>query len=293
MYTPNLFSNDLYKLWNDPANTQDSNNKIDKDIKNKLYAPPLSAYSTDFPGASLYHLQYTINSTSKNSQIFENTPLTQSKRAQLAKIRNTGYTTIRPIGIIQTLEEIELEKNYYNSEEHSINSQGGEGDAATAIENSNDPVTGVNGSTVSIQQQIQSQSDQQSEIDLDAQILNADDMYSASDDDDDVDDINENFLNEPEEDSLRVRVGATMDDEGFMAATEIEYQDDHSLNSETHNVMLMGSGTSGASTNTQFNSSANTGHTVITNATTTTDSSLLRIDEQNENDYSEQDMVVD
>ena len=242
MYTPNLFSNDLYKLWNDNGSAQETNSRIDKDHRNKLYAPPLSAYSTDFPGASLFHLQYTINSTSKNSKLFENSPLTQSKRTQLAKIRNTGYTTIRPIGIIHTLEEIELEKNYYSLEEHSLNANGG-GDAGAAIENSNEASVGINGSTISIQPQ----DDQQSEIDLDAQILNADDMYSASDDDeddvivvnDDDDDENEDLLNEPEEDILRGRIGATMDEEGFMAATEIEYQDDHSLNSETNNGMLM------------------------------------------------------
>ncbi|RCK62435.1 hypothetical protein Cantr_09115 [Candida viswanathii] len=285
MYTPNLFPNDLYNLWSDNDKPPESA-KLAKEHRNNLYAPPLSAYSTDFPGASLYHLEYTINSTSKNTQLFANTPLTQSRRAQLAKIRNTGYTTIRPIGIIQTLEEIELEKNYYSLEEHSLNANAG-GEATAAIENSSDPAVGVNGSTISIPQHGQAPEDQHSEVDLDAQILNADDMYSASDDD------NDDSFNEPEEDSLRGRVGATMDDEGFMAATEIEYQDDHSLNSETHNGMLMGSGTSGASASTQFNSSTNTGRTITTNATTATSGSLLPIDEQNENDYSEQDMIVD
>ncbi|KAL6454509.1 hypothetical protein SBY92_003975 [Candida maltosa Xu316] len=270
MFSSDLFPNDLYSLWND--NQQSHHKKLDKN----LFAPPLSAYSSDLPGASRYHLEYTITSSSKNSRLFTNTPLTQSKQSQLAKIRNTGYTTIRPIGIIQTLEEVDLDKNYYNNNPNDSEDPASAA-AAAAIENSSDAVLGMDGSTLSIHQQLMPQED----VDLDAQILNVDDMYSESDDDDD-ENSGGDLINEPEENSLRARVGVTMDDEGFMAA-EID------LNSETHNGMLMNSG----STSTIFNSNVNTGRTLTTNPTTTASGSLMPINEQNENDYSEQDMVVD
>ena len=271
MYSSNPFPSDLYSLWNRKTRDSKMSSKGEQEHVKNLYAPPLSAYSSDFPGGSLYQLEYTINTTTKSSPLFTNTPLTQLKHAQLAKIRNTGYATIRPIGIVQTMEEIELEKVYYSLDEQTMDP------AVVAIENSSDAIVGANASTISIQQQIQ-----QPEIDLDAQVFNADEIYTGTDDERDS-------LDELDVQHMHGQVGITMDDEGFMAA-EVEYQEDHSLDSVPNTGILINSSNSG--TSTTFNSNTNTGRTGTTNPTTTS-GSLLPIDEQNENEYSEQDMIVD
>ncbi|EGW34318.1 uncharacterized protein SPAPADRAFT_149025 [Spathaspora passalidarum NRRL Y-27907] len=317
MYAPSSFHIDLYSLWNGVSShptlipnesnesksnaepqTRSTNNGVTTSDQrkhiNNLFAPPLSAYSANYPGACSFQLEYTMRrGTQHNSKMFSITPSTQANIEQLDVIRNYGYNTIRPIGINKTMEEIEFENSgqFTVTDEQSygagVNNTGAEnsGDQQDQQDNSNNTLllgSNLNASGLTFQL-----GDESREVDLDAQILNADDLYSgAEDEDDDVD----------SEADTGFRTNLV--DEGFMAS-EVEYQDDHSLNSEINSTYVVNSGGSSS----LFNSNNASGRTIPTNPTTASAPGInnsyymQRIHEEghNENDpdYSELDMVVD
>ncbi|KAI5963608.1 uncharacterized protein KGF55_002488 [Candida pseudojiufengensis] len=211
-------------------------------------APALSSFTADFPGPNLSE----VNNSNDLSLLLK------VKQQQLDNIRLTGYSIIRPIGITKTMAEIDYLKeqnsNIVNDESYNNISEAAENSRIEEAE------------TLPLQQ------------DLDAQILNADETLNSEDFEED-----ENSISDEPSFQARQNLHIQNVDEGFMAA-DVEYQDDHSLNSETNTNILMNSGaTTGLITQ----------RTATTNPTTAT--SLRTVEERyvDENDYSEQDMLVD
>lgn len=326
MYSSNLFTNDLFKLWNNdeeedltwdsvrhgirgnqtaiqnPSNSSTNNpteQLLDEHKKylRLLFAPPLLAYSAEYPGANSSHLDYNIQtatsipsikgpngvplSTTSSSTIAStsvsrrmaymkmNTPLTQLKIDQLELIRNTGYSTIRPIGIDMTMEEADMEEARRF--------------AASQAEQQYDDPSYIH---TTENEQVMS-NDSREEVDLDAEVVNADEEEENFEDFEDDDseyladelririagaesfeDEDEDSRIEPEEAGLRVRsrfgsanslrlsqmrpilervlqapVHSNLVDEGFMA-DDVEYQNDHSTVDPSLHQMLIDSGTS-------------------------------------------------
>ncbi|KAK6458926.1 Apc15p protein-domain-containing protein [Scheffersomyces xylosifermentans] len=349
MYSPNLFPKDLYMLWNheetnktlrsqEPINqgssqhqsrhtstsnqnTRSTNEQVLADQRKylrSLFAPPLSAYTAEYPGASSLQLDYIIQSTSSmtgftpstGASILTTTPLAQSKVEQLERIRNTGYTTIRPIGIDRTMEEIDYDDaGHFNVSEQQYDDPS----YVNTAENTHTG-TGVNGSSnLSLSQQMEvigGEESREAEVVFDGEVSLSEDDGLEEEDDDPLFESTE-----PEEESLRrhsrFRLPSeepgyrdSLEDEGFMA-DEVEYQDDHSLNADTNQYMFINSG---ASSTTVTSANLNSGRTVITNPTSFSSPlqtsvnqsanafSLNRIDEiqdENEQDHSDLDMVVD
>lgn len=150
MYTPNLFPNELFKLWNNDDSSKlkclrqfknldhnfNMNNwlnigqervsnfcelndlKVEKKRKHYqlLFAPPLSSYSAESPGPTLIQLDYMIQTAfcvpgiKSSLPIFMTTPLIQKKLKLMQQVRNTGYSTIKPLGIEKTLQKLDFEK---------------------------------------------------------------------------------------------------------------------------------------------------------------------------------------
>lgn len=339
MYAPNLFSHDLFALWNQTENEDKQreqarrninggngngpvgsngvignsgnggNSSVEVDSQRKqlrlLFAPPLLAYSAEYPGASLAQLEYTIQTTAcfNGSYKYTTSPLIQQKIDQLEQIRNTGYSTIRPIGIEKTLQEVDYEESrqshtsYQQLEEHSYL------DTAenTNTEDHSVPTPGP-----------------REEVDLDAQIVNADESQNLDEFEDDDDDGGEgevqfhededsemlesiehdvsNLLHRrpllltllpPQPSEHQDMFRDSMEDEGFMA-DEVEYQNDHSLNADSNSIlhMLTNSGTTTSATN------MNSGVSIATTNMTTLPSffeissglpNYRRLDENSEN----------
>ncbi|ODV79902.1 uncharacterized protein CANTADRAFT_48735 [Suhomyces tanzawaensis NRRL Y-17324] len=331
MYSPNLFTNDLYKLWthdsakdsikafeefrnggsnkpNEPPSSQPSSSArsneqlIEEQRKylRLLFAPPLLAYSADIPGASLSQLEYTIQnsaslpglrpSVSISALEVTTTPLTQLKMHQLEQIQNTGYSTIRPIGIHRTMEEIEFdEARRFNTSDQQIDDQS----YIHTAENTNTEGqgAGVNGSNVSMRDV------QGEEVDLDAEVRNMDDEQNE---DSFADDSRLDSYEDEADLRIQNQERANLVEEGFMA-DEVEYQDDHSL--AVDNIqMLMNSGTVRSS----LMSTLDSGASLATNVTSLTGESGVVgggdanfssarecVGQENDEDQSDLDMVIE
>ncbi|CAN3353070.1 hypothetical protein DICA3_A03620 [Diutina catenulata] len=156
------------------------------------YAPPLSAFSPETPGGNPHELEYIIEANSQQ-RLNLTTPLVQKKRDELRNIARMGASTLRPIGIGRTMDEIEAEQKKKQ--------------AAAATQNEPEPERGPPPEIA--QMQIL-------EVDLDQDVVEMDGG--------DVDDSM--FVSEEEN-------GGENDEEndGFMAE-EVEYQADHSLDYE-------------------------------------------------------------
>lgn len=116
MFTPAVLSSDIYGLWRSPRRSLGDKGGVsgDEDSKNvtgnrSLYAPPLLAYSADYPGASLYQLEYTI-AAQEGTAGSSLPPQTHRKLERLQRIRNTGMSTIVPIGMTKTMRQMEAER---------------------------------------------------------------------------------------------------------------------------------------------------------------------------------------
>ncbi|CCG20605.1 hypothetical protein CORT_0A02140 [Candida orthopsilosis Co 90-125] len=284
MFSSDLSPRGIHHLWSNDNNhslfnsSQHSTNNSETKHYNKLFAPPLSSYTAAFPGPDPLQLEYLqILRSDKPQPSFDDLSLLmQMKEQRLMKIRNTGYSTIRPIGIGKTMEELDYAQRGYSMVEDSAMNNN------VAAENSNEEEM----STLPLNLA------EQEEVDLDAEILDADELQSDDDDDDDDNDDDLNLQHSDDHDGshhLRRNQGYIMDDEGFMAA-EVEYQDDHSLNSETNTHMLISSAVTASVLPTHTTGN----RTSTTNPTTAP--SFQTLEEQhfdNENEYSEQDMLVD
>ncbi|CUM53750.1 uncharacterized protein AC631_00277 [Debaryomyces fabryi] len=330
MYSPTLFSDSLYKLWRRDDDGMDSsdfhkrsltmhnansnntnangattsnnnnNNATQEQLEDQrrhirlLFAPPLLAYSAEYPGASLSQLEYTISNRSGNKQDLPLlTPLIQRKLDRLQQIRNIGYTSIIPAGVGKTMEQIDFEE----ARHHNMSEQQEESFIPTA-ENGDVPDSSING--------IHNQSineEEEPEIDLDANIPNADDVTN---DDDDFDDDDFGEVQE-EQDEIDLDDHGLDEDEGFMAE-EVEYQDDHSIVTDHIPNMMINTGTTATTVNTNLNS----GRSIATNPTSINSTSPISIanpnssnlystgqgyrnenDENNQNDQSDLDMIID
>lgn len=245
MYSPSVLSTDLYSLWRTPENGLYKNG--DEEHKSghnhrSLYAPPLLAYSAEYPGASLYQLEYTI-STQEGTRGANLPPQTHRKLERIQRIRNTGYTSLIPIGLKKTMRQIDAERA------HNV---GGDEDDEPEITHMAENVPGehlrrpngaVEGGELANEDmmnntdsQINSNSnsnmmsrsnDMGSSIDLDAGVPNMDELNSSNGtfvtEDDEIDN---------EEEPIAPHLGDLLnEDEGFMA-DEVEYQEDHSFASE-------------------------------------------------------------
>ncbi|KAI3403787.2 hypothetical protein KGF56_003422 [Candida oxycetoniae] len=312
MYSADLYPRSLHGLWNERAGsssifkpTSSTRNRADSNQLKRLYAPPLSAYTADFSGPDPLRLEYSLKSRSDGFNRIEDLgPLLCLRNHQMEKVRTTGYSVLRPLGIGRTMEELQ----FANSQLSHIDDVSANN---IAEENSNDGE--MNTLPLNLEA---ANTNSNHEIDLDAQILNADELNSENNDDDDDDDDeydndndNDNnndeeeeeeeeeedgddFLDrdsEPEESNLRARKRSIVtDEEGFMAS-EVEYQDGYSLLSDTNTNMVMSSG----ATTGLFSNQAGETRTSTTNPTT---AASIRTEEHeffNENDYSEHDMLVD
>ncbi|KAI5948840.1 hypothetical protein KGF57_005238 [Candida theae] len=291
MFLSDLSPHGIHHLWSDESistpisssryTTTANNNSETKKQYNKLFAPPLSSYTAAFPGPDPFQLEQLqiLRSDKPQPSIDDLTLLIRVKEERLMRIRNTGYSTIRPIGIGRTMEEIDYAQRGYTAiEDSAINNN-------VAAENSNEEEMSTMPLNVG----------EQEEVDLDAEILDADALQSdeeeeeeeeEEDDDDDEEDGDQSI---PAQHYIPRDQGYVLDDDGFMAA-EVEYQDDHSLNSESSTHILMSS----AITASVLPTRATGNQTSATNPTTAP--SFQTIEEQHfddENEYSEQDMVVD
>lgn len=85
MYSPNFNITNTYELW-------------DKQ-KPELVQPPLSAYSSEFPGVTNYQSNYPYSLS------------TQIKLNRLNQIKYFGYKSLKPIGINKTMEQMDHENN--------------------------------------------------------------------------------------------------------------------------------------------------------------------------------------
>lgn len=333
MYSPTLFSNDLYRLWsydessirygdankksqsghNATSHHGNTNNNTNNNINNVtqeqleehrrhlrlLFAPPLLAYSAEYPGASLSQLEYTIStqSGSKNDLPLL-TPLIQRKLDRLRQIRSIGYTNIVPVGIGKTMEQIDYEE----SRQFNLSEQQDES-CIPAAENGDAPDSSINGAANNSSNN--HRVEEPIEVDLDANILNADDQTN---DDDDFGEVDFGEVQE-EQEEIDLDDHSLNEDEGFMAE-EVEYQDDHSI--VTDNVvpnLVINSGTTATTINTNMNS----GRSIGTNATSINSTSPIGLmnhnssnlystghgfandndENNNENDQSDLDMVID
>lgn len=103
-------------------------------------------------------------------------------------------------------------------------------------------------------------------VDLDADVPNADE----EDEDDELDDSEETQAGNDEAD---IDDNVINEDEGFMAE-EVEYQDDHSILTDSRSPgLLANSGTTG--TTDSMHTNINSGRSVMTNPTSVTTSSLI------------------
>ncbi|KAI5967685.1 hypothetical protein CANMA_002865 [Candida margitis] len=279
MFSSDLSPRGIHHLWSTNNNSsllnsshQHSTNNSETKYHHKLFAPPLSSYTAESPGPDALQLEYLQISHPDKPQpsVDDLALLMRMKEQRLMKIRNTGYSTIRPIAIGKTMEELDYaQRGYSVAEDSAVNNN-------VAAENTNEEEM----STLPLINA------EQEEVDLDAEIFNADESQSEDEDDD----INLVDSDDPDLSHHMQRTqGYIMDDEGFMAA-EVEYQDDHSLNSETNTHILMSSAVTASILPTRTTGN----RTATTNPTSAP--SLQTLEEQqfdNENEYSEQDMLVD
>lgn len=309
MYTPNLFPNDIFSLWSkegsnnhsrlyelDPKSGSHEEEQLEDQRKHlrSLFAPPLVAYSAEYPGASVSQLEYTIKTQTTgllNAPLL--TPLAQRKLERARKIRNLGYSSIIPIGVEKTMEQIDYEESRrYNLNEQEDQSYPPTAENSTA-NNSLNPASGP-----------------QDEVNLDDDIINSDEYNQMSDDFDDNDDLSEAVGN--------TRYEAASDDEtlagfgddvlnaddGFMA-DEVEYQNDHSLIHDGSPAILLNTG---STTTTMSSNIVNSARTIPSNATSPLTGfeasgvsgrieAIRECDEENdeneENNDSHHDMVID
>lgn len=258
-----------------------------------LFAPPLLAYSAEYPGASLSQLEYTIiNQTGNKDELPLLTPLIQRKLDRLQQIRNIGYTNIVPIGVGKTMEKIDMEE----ARHFNMSDQQEESFIPTA-ENGDGPDSSINGA---VNHNVNE--DDNEEIDLDANIPNAD--VTNEDDDFEEDDFGEI---QEEQEEIDLDYHSLNEDEGFMAE-DVEYQDDHSIVTEHAPNMMISSGTTATTINTNMGS----GRSIGTNPTSISSTSPISIvnpatsnlysmgegyrnenNENNQNDHSGLDMVID
>lgn len=188
-------------------------------VEANQYAPPLSAYLTEECGPSAVYTEY--NTTKQLAVVTGSTdvPLLSPhllRRLQtLRRIRATGYTKIAPIGIGRTMAQIDSEAQVEDEDSQYIqeNLVQGSTHAETltdlaAVNNNRSNVVNLDSAT----SMIPNDNILGIEHDLDAQVVDADasEVYS-----DDLDGHHESIGHD-----------------GFMAE-DVEYQNDHSLGSET------------------------------------------------------------
>lgn len=259
MYSPALFTSDSFNLWN-PASYSSTKPNDTEDTKQArhLFAPPMQAYSTDFPGAYVHELEYTIQTmTSTKSKMGLITPLVQRKIDQLESVRNFGYNSIRPVGINKTLEELEFEQMKRNNMSEVDDS------SYHTIENTNN-------------------SRAEPEQDLDAQIENFDDGDTSGD----VEVVNNNINIS---NNVVLNNNDILSDDGFMA-DDVEYQVDHSLNHQQDIAV--------SPTFTSNMRSATTNQTTLPSATSPVAVSAMQnenghANENEEHENEDMDMTMD
>ncbi|CAK9436260.1 uncharacterized protein LODBEIA_P08180 [Lodderomyces beijingensis] len=290
MNSHDLYPRSLHGLWMGDSGSSSIFKSISKQSdqiqSDRLYAPPLAAYTANSPGPDPIQMEFLLNAKSSFSSLgLEKVgPYLVKKKLQSEAIRSTGYSTIRPIGIGKTMEELDYANPQYSRIDESGINLGAEN--TIEGESSTLPLVGLGAIN-------------DRELDLDAEILDADGINSDNEDEGEEDIFEESIErdSEPEEADLRARVRPIVvhddddddDDEGFMA-DDVEYQDDHSLESETNASILMNSGAIPAITSAQIGGARSS----FTNPTTA--ASGRTGDEQhydNENEYSEHDMLVD
>ncbi|RLV84978.1 hypothetical protein JA9_000250 [Meyerozyma sp. JA9] len=245
MYSPSVVTTDLYSLWRTPdAGVGDRNGTAgDEEHRSghnnrSLYAPPLSAYSAEYPGASLYQLEYTI-STQEGTRGANLPPQTHRKLERIQRIRNTGYTSLIPIGMKKTMRQLDAERAHNAGIDeddepeitHMAENVPGErvGRPNGAAEGGDSEVNNTDSNIVSNSNSnmMSRSNDMGSSIDLDAAVPNMDELNSSNGtfvtEDDEIDN---------DEEPIAPHLGDLLnEDEGFMA-DEVEYQEDHSFASE-------------------------------------------------------------
>lgn len=245
MYSPSVLSSDVYSLWKAPERSLGSSGTANgedehKSVQNSrsLYAPPLMAYSAEYPGASLYQLEYTI--ASQNGTVGNRLPPhSQRKLERLQRIRNTGYNSIIPIGMKKTMRQLDAERTQSaaaDADDAEItnmaeNVHGEHLNQAAGGANGRDQTAEAmttslesHGNSNSMSNMMSRTTDPGSSINLDAEMPNMDDSDTQSG----------TFLSEEGEysDAPAPHVGEMInEDEGFMAE-EVEYHEDHSFASE-------------------------------------------------------------
>lgn len=274
MYTPKLFSDNIFKLWNstdeDTENSRNRNgngvniyngpsmqeqNENDRKNVRQLFAPPLLAYSAEIPGASILQLEYTIRTRCGNQEEMPFlTPNVQRKLDKMRQIRYTGYRKFVPIGLNQTMEEMAIKREQ------------GARDSEDSYSHTAENLDRIpNSSLDGIQQEEATNSGVEgegaAEVDLDDDIPDVDVQDSLEDDDDYGEGAGEE-LREEDIGYDEVNEDEFNEDEGFMAA-DVEYQNDHGISNEYNSPnILINSGTT-TTTMSNFNS----GRSSVTNPT--------------------------
>lgn len=156
---PNLIPRDIHHLWMQPNERSSSKNKLDprhninrrtqeddNDMSQRQrisYAPPLSAYSSERPGAMISTKDSNnTTSTDYNDLIFSDI---EHKMRQIRSIRTLGDSYLAPVGIGKTMktlyEEQEIKKQMdqqYQAEAPTAENLLGEGDNAIEDEDDED-----------------------------------------------------------------------------------------------------------------------------------------------------------
>lgn len=322
MYSPQIFSSGLYELWRRDNKGQGSINQVRNHIgegtgalngspnndnhddeqegeeqniiMRNLFAPPLLAFSAEFPGASTLQLEYTISQSQVRSGMPLVTPLTQKRMEAFQKIRSIGYRRFAPLGINKTMEQIDIESSkQHTSAEIEVYEAGAENTSGERVTNRNEERSGNWGAQSAINESYEA-----NEVDLDAEIPDADESEQSD-------------MNYDEEDSRIHFRSLDMDDdilnedEGFMA-DEVEYQDDHSVETSPSLPMLHSAATTTRTIFTNMDSarSYSTNPTTINTAVLGGGQVYSSLHPHNgdqndlsvsfrENDSSELDMVVE
>lgn len=215
---PNLIPRDVHHLWLQKNQVERANIKKNNDdetttittITTTNYAPPLSSYSSERPGALI--LDGKSNEDFYSNDLIQND--IQIKLRQLKSIRTLGYSYLTPLGIGKTMETLDEELQIRRQMEQQLESE-----PATA-----ENLLGEANDLRNEEEQIQSPQTQQPEIQRTPQpeIVNFDDeipeaeenSYSlAYDDEEDLEPVND--ANEFE----------SQYDRGFMVTEQFESQE--------------------------------------------------------------------
>lgn len=247
---PNLMPRDIHHLWMQPNEKTSNKNKSDSSRNNLfrrnqeddselnqrqriLYAPPLSAYSSERPGAMLPSRESQSSATASSTETDFNDLIfndIEQKMRELRSIRTLGDSYLAPVGVGKTMktlhEEMQIKeqmKEQYQHEAPTAENLLGEGDNVVEdedIEGSDQVGEALQRNEQPIQPDGQEETQATEQIDLDDEIPEAeentyDHIY------DQANDMSENEIEYDDQTAYERQY-----DEGFMVSEEYQQDDE-------------------------------------------------------------------